>query len=128
MLAMVAAADSASTVRKKYSIFIYSEAEPHAMYVIYIDAYIVCSTVVINVFNFTFLRSKMKIKFNIFTHIHPERPKQAWQCWKYFTYKHFSDREMVIRCHTPTLLKIFCELSLYCQVFFKNMRVADYNF
>ena len=32
---MVAAADSASTVRKKYSVFIYSEAEAHAMYAIY---------------------------------------------------------------------------------------------
>ena len=35
MLSMVAAADSASTVRKKYSVFIYGEAEPHAMYAIY---------------------------------------------------------------------------------------------
>ena len=35
MLATVAAADSANTVRKKYSVFIYSEAEPHAMYAIY---------------------------------------------------------------------------------------------
>ena len=35
MLAKAAAADSASTVRKKYSVFIYSEAEPHAMYAIY---------------------------------------------------------------------------------------------
>ena len=35
MLATVAAADSASTVRKKHSVFIYSEAEPHAMYAIY---------------------------------------------------------------------------------------------
>ena len=32
---LTAAADSASTVRKKYSVFIYSEAEPHAMYAIY---------------------------------------------------------------------------------------------
>ena len=46
MLATVAAADSASTVRKKYSVFIYSEAEPHAMYAIYKhNANIVCSTV-----------------------------------------------------------------------------------
>ena len=35
MLMTIAAADSASTVRKKYSIFIYSKAEPHAMYAIY---------------------------------------------------------------------------------------------
>ena len=35
ILAMVAAADSAITVIKKYSVFIYSEAEPHAMYAIY---------------------------------------------------------------------------------------------
>ena len=34
MLATVAAADSASTVRKKYSVFIYSETEPQAMYAI----------------------------------------------------------------------------------------------
>ena len=32
MLATVAAADSASTVRKKYSGFKYSEAAPHATY------------------------------------------------------------------------------------------------
>ena len=35
MLATVAAADSASTVRKKYSVFMYSEVEPRAMYAIY---------------------------------------------------------------------------------------------
>ena len=35
MLATVAVADSASTVIKKYSVFIYSEAEPHAKYAIY---------------------------------------------------------------------------------------------
>ena len=35
MLATVAATDSASTVREKYSIFIYSEAESHAMYALY---------------------------------------------------------------------------------------------
>ena len=35
MLATVAAADSASTVREKYSVFIYSEAETHNMYTIY---------------------------------------------------------------------------------------------
>ena len=35
MLATVAAADGASTARKKYSVFIFSEAEPHAMYAIY---------------------------------------------------------------------------------------------
>ena len=41
-LAMVAAADSASTVRKKYSVFIYSEAEPHAMYAIYKQTLTLC--------------------------------------------------------------------------------------
>ena len=35
MLAMVAAADSAKVQKKKYSVFIYSKAEPHAMYAIY---------------------------------------------------------------------------------------------
>ena len=34
MLVMVAAADSAKVQKKKYSVFKYSEAEPHAMYAI----------------------------------------------------------------------------------------------
>ena len=42
MLATVAAADSTSTVRKKYSVFIYSEAEPYAMYVIYKQTLTLC--------------------------------------------------------------------------------------
>ena len=42
MLATVAAADSASTVRKKYSVFIYSEAEPHAIYAIYKQTLTLC--------------------------------------------------------------------------------------
>ena len=42
MIATVAAADSASTVRKKYSVFIYSEAEPHAMYAIYKQMLTLC--------------------------------------------------------------------------------------
>ena len=42
MLAPVAAADIASTVRKKYSVFIYSEAEPHAMYTIYKQTRTLC--------------------------------------------------------------------------------------
>ena len=42
MLAMVAAADSASTVRKKYSVFIYSEAEPQAMDAIYKQTRTLC--------------------------------------------------------------------------------------
>ena len=41
-LATVAATDSASTVRKKYSVFIYSEAEPHAMYTIYKQTLTLC--------------------------------------------------------------------------------------
>ena len=45
MLATVAAADSASTVREKYSVFIYGEAEPHPMYAIYKQTRILCSTV-----------------------------------------------------------------------------------
>ena len=40
MLATVATADSASTVRKKYSIF--SNAEPHAMYAIYKQMLTLC--------------------------------------------------------------------------------------
>ena len=42
MLAMVAAADSASAVRKKYSVFIYSEREPHAMFAIYKQTLTLC--------------------------------------------------------------------------------------
>ena len=42
MLATVAAADSASTVRKKYSVFIYSEAEPHALYAKYKQTLTLC--------------------------------------------------------------------------------------
>ena len=42
MLATVAAVDSASTVRKKYSVFIYSEGEPHAMYAIYKQTLTLC--------------------------------------------------------------------------------------
>ena len=42
MLATVAAADSASTVRKKYSVLIYNEAEPPAMYAIYKQTLTLC--------------------------------------------------------------------------------------
>ena len=42
MLATVAAADSASTVRKKHSVFVYSEAEPRAMYAIYKQTRTLC--------------------------------------------------------------------------------------
>ena len=42
MLATVAAADSASTVRQKYSVFIYSEGEPHAIYAIYKHTLTLC--------------------------------------------------------------------------------------
>ena len=38
----VAAADSTSTVKKKYSVFIYSEVEPHAMYTIYKQTLTLC--------------------------------------------------------------------------------------
>ena len=42
MTVLAAAADSASTVRKKYSVSIYSEAEPHAMYAIYKQTRTLC--------------------------------------------------------------------------------------
>ena len=42
MLATTVAADSASTVRKKYSVFIYSEAESHAMCTIYKQTSTLC--------------------------------------------------------------------------------------
>ena len=38
----VAAADSPSTVRKKYSVLYIAEAEPHAMYAIYKQTRTVC--------------------------------------------------------------------------------------
>ena len=42
MLATVAAADSANTVRKKYSVFIHSESDPHAMYALYKQTLTLC--------------------------------------------------------------------------------------
>ena len=42
MLATLATADSARTVRKKYSVFIYSDVEPHAMYAIYKQTLTLC--------------------------------------------------------------------------------------
>ena len=42
MLATVATADIASTARNKYSVFIYSKAEPHAMYAIYKHTLTLC--------------------------------------------------------------------------------------
>ena len=42
MLAKVAVADSAKVHKKKYSVFIYSEAEPHAMYAKYLQTRKLC--------------------------------------------------------------------------------------
>ena len=42
MLAMVAAADSAKVQKKNYSVFIYNEMEPHAMYAIYKQTHKLC--------------------------------------------------------------------------------------
>ena len=42
--------------------------------------------------------------------------------WKIF------EGEMLTRGQTTTLLQIFCELSLYSQVIFKSMKVADDTF
>ena len=71
-------------------------------------------------------------KENLLTHLHSERPKEARQFWKYFTYKSILmktfEGEMLIRSQTKTLLQIYCELSLYSQVIFKSMRVADDTF
>ena len=66
------------------------------------------------------------------THLHSERPKEAWQFRKYFIYKVIFlktfEGELFIRSQTTTPLQIFCELSLYSQVIFKSMRVADDTF
>ena len=60
---------------------------------------------------------------------HSEPPKQAWQFWKYFLTKAFFgkmfEEEMLTRSQTTTLLQIFCEFSLYSQVIFKSMKIAD---
>ena len=56
MLATVDAADSASTVRKKYSVLIYSEAEPHAMYAIYKQTLTLCVLQYVNMANFEQIR------------------------------------------------------------------------
>ena len=47
MLVTVAAAGSAKVQKKKYSVFIYSEAEPHAMYAIYKQTHTLCVLYVI---------------------------------------------------------------------------------
>ena len=66
------------------------------------------------------------------THSHSERQKQAWQFWKYFSnksiFRKIFEREMLTRCQTTTLLRIFCELSLYSKVIFKSMKAADDKF
>ena len=66
------------------------------------------------------------------THLHSERPKEAWPFWQYFTYKSIFlktfEGEMLIRSQTTTFLQIFCELSLYSKVIIKSMRVADDTF
>ena len=66
------------------------------------------------------------------THLHSERPKEAWQYWEYLAHKSIYlkiiEGEMLIRSQTTTLLQIFYELSLYSQVIFKSMKVADDTF
>ena len=54
--------------------------------------------------------------------------KIGFMIWKYFGstgifWKTFEGEMMIIS--QRTLLQIFCELSLYLQVTFKSMRVAD---
>ena len=66
------------------------------------------------------------------THLHSERPKEAWWFWKYFTYEgifmKIFEGEMFIRSQTIALLQIVCELMLYFQVIFESTRVADDTF
>ena len=80
----------------------------------------------------TILPASQVPNFVKFTHSHSGRPKKAWQFWKYFTYKGIFwktfEGEMLIISLTTTLLQIFCELLLYCQVIPKNVRVADDTF
>ena len=67
--------------------------------------------------------------FYSLTHLHSERPKEAWRFWKYFPYKSILlktiEWEVLIRIQTTNLLQIFCEISLHSQVIFKSMKVAD---
>ena len=80
MLATVAAADSASTVRKKYSIFIYSEGEPHAMYAIYKQTLTLCVLQYLLIeIRHNFVLAKLafsSIRFNPFM---PVVPKTTWK-------------------------------------------------
>ena len=68
----------------------------------------------------------------LFTHLHSERPKQAWGFGKYLSYKSIFqktiEREMLIRSQTTTPLQICFTLSLYSQVILKSMSVADNTF
>ena len=68
----------------------------------------------------------------ILTHSHSERPKEAWQIWKYFTYKSIFlktfEGEMLIRSQTTTLLHKFYGILLCSQVIFISMKVADDTF
>ena len=69
---------------------------------------------------------------NILSHSHSDRPKEAWQIWKYFTYKSIFlktfEGGMLIRSQTTTLPHIFYEILLCSQVIFKSMKVADDTF
>ena len=60
----------------------------------------------------------------VLTHLHSDRPKEAWQIWKYFTYKSIFLKTikigMLIRRWTTTLLQIFYEILLYWQVIYKK--------
>ena len=66
------------------------------------------------------------------TQSHSERPKEAWQIWKYFTSKSIFlitfEGGMLIRSQTTTLLQIFYEILLCSQVKFISMKVADDTF
>ena len=66
------------------------------------------------------------------THYCSQQPKQAWQFWKYFANKSIIwkilEGEMLTRSQTTTLLQILSELTLYSQVMFKSMKVADDTF
>ena len=64
------------------------------------------------------------------TLLHSERPKEleliVWEI--FYLQKHFGktfEGEMLITSQTTTLLQMFCELTLYSQVIFKSLRVAD---
>ena len=74
-------------------------------------------------FQFDFSKIEDEYQINILTHLHSERPKQAWQCWKYFTYKHFSEKHLIEICWSDAIhqlsFKYFVNFRFIAKLFSK---------